>query len=412
MRLTRNLVLPTTILWTICLTSMCYAQTLTWLGTIGGYQSYASDISLDGSVCVGWSYTATGVKHAFRWNRVTGLRDLGTLPYYTSASGATGTSAHGEVIVGWSEHRSGVRRAFYWTSTTGMQTIGTLGGSWSVANAVTPDGQTVVGEASTTAGVGHAFLWRPSGGIQDLGTLGGSWSGALNISADGSTVVGSSYIIATDREYHACRWRLQQNTIEDLDTLGGESSQALASSWGGNVIVGWSHNEAGLFRAFRWEPVGEIQALPILTNTYYSRAYDVNHDGSLIVGSTTLLNTGTKAVRWQWGIGVENLNVTYANLLTDGSVLEIATAITPDGRYIAGMGIHATTHREEAFVLDTWRAGDTNGDGCVDDTDLLNVLFAFGTPGTDGARHEDINKDGTVDDADLLVVLFNFGTGC
>lgn len=53
--------------------------------------------------------------------------------------------------------------------------------------------------------------------------------------------------------------------------------------------------------------------------------------------------------------------------------------------------------------------GDVNGDGCVDDADLLAVLFAFGGIGTSG---EDINNDGVVDDADLLIVLFNFGEGC
>jgi len=52
--------------------------------------------------------------------------------------------------------------------------------------------------------------------------------------------------------------------------------------------------------------------------------------------------------------------------------------------------------------------GDVNSDGCVDDADLLSVLFAFG--GTGGA--EDTNCDGVVDDADLLTVLFNFGAGC
>lgn len=53
--------------------------------------------------------------------------------------------------------------------------------------------------------------------------------------------------------------------------------------------------------------------------------------------------------------------------------------------------------------------GDVNGDGCVDDADLLAVLFAFGGPGSEG---EDLNGDGIVDDADLLEVLFNFGNGC
>jgi len=52
--------------------------------------------------------------------------------------------------------------------------------------------------------------------------------------------------------------------------------------------------------------------------------------------------------------------------------------------------------------------GDVNGDGCVDDADLLQVLFAFGGQG----GNADVNGDGIVDDADLLIVLFNFGTGC
>jgi hypothetical protein len=52
--------------------------------------------------------------------------------------------------------------------------------------------------------------------------------------------------------------------------------------------------------------------------------------------------------------------------------------------------------------------GDVDCNGCVDDADLLAVLFAFG--GSGGA--EDLNGDGTVDDADLLTVLFAFGRGC
>jgi hypothetical protein len=52
--------------------------------------------------------------------------------------------------------------------------------------------------------------------------------------------------------------------------------------------------------------------------------------------------------------------------------------------------------------------GDVNGDGCVDDADLLIVLFNFGNAGGQG----DVNCDNIVDDADLLIVLFNFGAGC
>jgi hypothetical protein len=53
--------------------------------------------------------------------------------------------------------------------------------------------------------------------------------------------------------------------------------------------------------------------------------------------------------------------------------------------------------------------GDVDGNGCVDDADLLAVLSVFGER---GYRNEDLNWDGVIDDADLLIVLFNFGSGC
>ncbi len=59
----------------------------------------------------------------------------------------------------------------------------------------------------------------------------------------------------------------------------------------------------------------------------------------------------------------------------------------------------------DAIVVDP----DVNGDRCVNDADLLEVLFNFGATGSNLA---DVNCDGTVNDADLLEVLFNFGSGC
>ncbi|MCX7925474.1 MAG: hypothetical protein N2554_06665, partial [Fimbriimonadales bacterium] len=54
------------------------------------------------------------------------------------------------------------------------------------------------------------------------------------------------------------------------------------------------------------------------------------------------------------------------------------------------------------------RPGDADDNGCVDDADLLLVLFNFGG----NHAQADLNRDGVVDDADLLEVLFHFGGGC
>jgi len=62
----------------------------------------------------------------------------------------------------------------------------------------------------------------------------------------------------------------------------------------------------------------------------------------------------------------------------------------------------------KAQRLDTCGA-DVDCSGCVDDSDLLSVLFKFGEQ---SYTREDINGDFSVDDADLLEVLFNFGSGC
>jgi hypothetical protein len=113
---------------------------------------------------------------------------------------------------------------------------------------------------------------------------------------------------------------------------------------------------------------------------------------------------------------MKDLNLLYAPLLAGGSSLIYADAISPDGRYIVGTGYNAAMGRYEAYLLDTGPScvahnGDVDNNGCVDDADLLAVLFGFGQAGSNLGR-VDVNCDGIVDDADLLNVLFSFGSGC
>jgi glucose/arabinose dehydrogenase len=88
------------------------------------------------------------------------------------------------------------------------------------------------------------------------------------------------------------------------------------------------------------------------------------------------------------GSGVYDVSVKVGNYL---SVRRNSVQISPQGFAYLELTLN--------------RAGDVNGDDVIDDADLLQVLFDFGT----SASGADVNGDGVVDDADLLVVLFNFG---
>ncbi len=208
---------------------------------------------------------------------------------------------------------------------------------------------------------------------------------------------------------------LNAQALTWLGTLGGNRSQARDVSADGRVVVGWSFNAHWESRAFRWVEGQGMQDLGMLGDTQ-SEAYAVSADGTVVVGWAQNAREEARAFRWVEGQGREDLNITYASLLTDGSRLEYAYAISPDGRYIVGEGYNASTGRREAFLLDTASScqshnGDVDNNGCVDDADLLAVLFAFGNSGSNLGR-VDVNCDNVVDDADLLEVLFHFGSGC
>lgn len=79
---------------------------------------------------------------------------------------------------------------------------------------------------------------------------------------------------------------------------------------------------------------------------------------------------------------------------------------TPDGVWLCAQT--SATLSDLTTLNFSLTAGDLNQDGTIDDADLLQVLFAFGS----SDPQADVNRDGMVDDADLLQVLFNFGAGC
>ncbi|GBC91602.1 hypothetical protein HRbin15_00056 [bacterium HR15] len=391
------------------------AQTLTWLGNLGGYpNSGARDVSpygpngiSDGPTVVGWASSTVFYDHAFRWTSAGGMQDLGT--FGGNWSSAYGISADGTTVVG-EAYQGSIPLAFRWTNSGGLQNLGTLGGPYSVAYDTSSNGTIVVGAAQDPSGNWLAFRWDASTNTMvALGTLGGNSSVAYDISANGNVIVGAS----TDSSNALQGFAWISGTMINLGSLGTPArSAALGVSGNGNIVVGWSENATGVRRARRVDLTTSTALNLGHLGGNWAEALATNWDGSIVVGWSKDASGNLRAFRWT-SAGIEDLNVTYASLLSGGSFLLKAEGISPGGRYIVGQGYDARTGSyESAFLLDTCvvHNGDVDENGCVDDADLLSVLFAFGMEGELG--RVDVNCDGVVDDADLLIVLFNFGTGC
>jgi probable HAF family extracellular repeat protein len=289
----------------------------------GGLNSFATGVSADGKLVVGWGQGADNVERAFRWTAATGLEDLGTLG--GTGARASAASADGSWIVGRSWTADEIQKGFRWSRETGMlelpmagatavsddgSLIVYLGLRWkngvtsqtcpdriAFGEGVSGDGQTVVGWWSN----GHpdprqdtqAFRWREATGCRDLGNLKeGAEAIGEDANRDGSIGVGQ----ARDKDgfWKAVRWTPSGGT-EDLRTLGGSQSAAFAVSADGSVIVGQSliTSALGSERAFRWTTRKQMQDLKrelldhgvkSVENWILLSAADVSADGTVIVG--------------------------------------------------------------------------------------------------------------------------------
>lgn len=241
---------------------------------------------------------------------------------------------------------------------------------------------------------------------------------AFVCSAEGDTIVGHSYRSGSDiwSNLYPTVWRRndQSYSVEILDRPSGFNFvEMFATSLDGTVLGGQLNNQYG----YVWVN-GNYTIIPPLLGGVRSDVGDgfqtngISPDGNVVVGWSCCHQGNTRAIRWTRQNGTEDLMTLY-NLDPDQEFLERAAAASLGGRYIVGHGwtFDNGNWYRRAYILDTCELqADIDGNCCVDDADLLIVLFEFGS--TSLLSYADINCDGIVDDADLLIVLFEFGNGC
>lgn len=381
-------------------------QQLRWLTHPSGRPVMAFAVSGDGQVVVGHMPVFIDcpeqrpyyIDTPFRWivssNRVEDLLSP-SCPDSTNSS-AFGVSFSGDVIVGVA-----LGSGFRWEAEVQSFTYWYSG--YGAAFGVSGDGRVVVGgEEGYSFRQAFRHVWGQP--VERLGTLGGNVSAALDASYDGSVVVGRAQ--NAQGNWRAFRWTAETG-MQDLGVLFSThwAGRANAVSADGTTVVGWTHGYYS--RAFRWTLAAGMQPLNTFPDGGSTFAQDVSADGQIVVGYAQR-GMEEHAVRWRADGSIEDLNIAFASLLGSGEVLRQATGVSADGRYIVGWGERNGV--VAAFWLDTHITGDVDGNGCVDDSDLLRVLFAFGQTGS--GLPEDVNGDEVVDDADLLIVLLAFGSGC
>ena len=222
------------------------------LGTSGGSNSDAEGLNFSkvtgkATQIVGSSFTPDdSAIHAVTWDANFNILDLGTL-------GGTNSSAWGnnfaQQVVGEADTdivdpNTGITEthAFVWDSVHGMQDLGSLGGDFAQANGINSSGQ-IVGLSSLPGELQiEAFLYQ-NGTMKDLGNLGGTslFSQATGINNPGTVVGFSNVTINGVVDVHAFVWT-SKGGLQDLNSLipanSGWDLQAANSINSNGKIVG------------------------------------------------------------------------------------------------------------------------------------------------------------------------------
>jgi hypothetical protein len=201
--------------------------------------------------------------------------------------------------------------------------------------------------------------------------------------------------------------RLRPAFTFDSNTQGFGSTGANVSWDNGALRIQWGGG-------FNWVTGGSTPDLVSLIRRGHILVFDITVPSGVSVPWANMIISFSDPAGWRETQNPIELPVAAGSFSIAVDYRELAPPAADAEWFQLNLGVNAdrayTILIDAIHVLVEPVPGDVNGDGCVDDADLLAVLFAFGQSGS--GLPEDVNGDGVVDDADLLMVLFNFGSGC
>jgi len=268
-----------------------------------------------------------------------------------------------------------------------------------------PDGRLLA-----SAGMdGHVRLWDVGTGNRQREIRSGGWLFDVKFSPDGNFVIAAEQMWGSLYMYNVQSGELH-STLQGSG--GGVYSMTIAPSDGCQPLTPPDMPSGPPWMVAGGEdkveqPSANLWLLPPNTpansNIPIHRQYG-SHRGEIrgiaFTGGGQTLVTGSldgKICFWE-------VSSSLRRFCYDEETLSVgALAFSPNGRFFA------YGRNDGSVVLarnPLWLEGDADGNGTVDDADLLQILLDFGT----ARLKSDLDDSGDVDDGDLLLVLMNYGS--
>ncbi|QAA82405.1 T9SS type A sorting domain-containing protein [Aequorivita sp. H23M31] len=251
--------------------------------------------------------------------------------------------------------------------------------SWGMSS----NGEHVVGLSWASGGTAHGVYWNYPSPVVDLGsTVTGRSTRANNVNADGTRIIGWQDSDFGDRQ--GVYWENgEQHFLTDNDgNILGEPNGISAD---GKTITGFSLDRVG----YIWnEDEGTILYNPNaddpFADEFFTSIAAISDDGTVAVGfSFNPFVEGIldgSAFIWTQEDGFRNLNEYISELGYDtlGIDFAIADAISPDGKYIGGIGVNQDLQDARGFVIKL-----PEGSMGTNDVTSVDTISIFPNPAQD-----------------------------